>query len=450
MISGIKKFVFSLFVSCLIISLYADNANKDILLNNQPKFVVLNNYPEKGPALNTLRYGLFYVKDKSTVWERLSPFFKTFYKKRISGEIKVLKKHPALRYNLWLNDKKSDLVFIIPGTGGSFAGFGPVAMANLFYSNGYSAVVISNSFNWEFMEAAGTTVAPGCTLADSADVRRALERLNKHLNKQYKGHFNRKILLGSSMGALQVLFIKDYYSQHPQSPFERYIAINPPVDMFYAIKQIDNFYKTSIDWSKNNIQEKVKNLVVSYMNLMSGNSLDSAPVITALEKGRKQGKRTVFQYKITDKDAKFLIGLNFHLNLVDVIYSIFMRDLTDAIGVEKSDYDQREIYKKIEMFDFDLYLEKILLPNFKKLYGNSVSKEQVIRSSGLKYIQKSLKNADDIRILHNQDDFLLGDGDLDWLKKTFGSRLTLFSVGGHLGNLYFPEVKQNILQAAKE
>lgn len=37
--------------------------------------------------------------------------------------------------------------------------------------------------------------------------------------------------------------------------------------------------------------------------------------------------------------------------------------------------------------------------------------------------------------MHNADDPILGPGDLGYLRRTFGSRLTVYPYGGHCGNL---------------
>jgi hypothetical protein len=54
----------------------------------------------------------------------------------------------------------------------------------------------------------------------------------------------------------------------------------------------------------------------------------------------------------------------------------------------------------------------------------------------------------DIRVIDNQNDFLLADEDLAWLRATFPlERLTVFPQGGHLGNLTNPKVQAAILAA---
>jgi hypothetical protein len=53
-----------------------------------------------------------------------------------------------------------------------------------------------------------------------------------------------------------------------------------------------------------------------------------------------------------------------------------------------------------------------------------------------------------IRVIVNQNDFLLADEDLAWLHATFApDRLTVFPQGGHLGNLSNPLVQKAILAA---
>ena len=54
----------------------------------------------------------------------------------------------------------------------------------------------------------------------------------------------------------------------------------------------------------------------------------------------------------------------------------------------------------------------------------------------------------DIRVIVNQNDFLLTEEDLTWLHATFTpAQLTVFAKGGHLGNLVNPAVQKSILAA---
>ena len=52
-------------------------------------------------------------------------------------------------------------------------------------------------------------------------------------------------------------------------------------------------------------------------------------------------------------------------------------------------------------------------------------------------LQDYLKASPKIAVMHNADDVILGPGDLGFLRKTFGDRLTVYPHGGHCGNLNY-------------
>ena len=62
----------------------------------------------------------------------------------------------------------------------------------------------------------------------------------------------------------------------------------------------------------------------------------------------------------------------------------------------------------------------------------------------------SLRSNRKVRVISNRNDFLLGPEDEAWLKSTFrGKKLTMFSNGGHLGNLSSPPMRAAILESLK-
>jgi hypothetical protein len=70
------------------------------------------------------------------------------------------------------------------------------------------------------------------------------------------------------------------------------------------------------------------------------------------------------------------------------------------------------------------------------------------KAGDLRTYETKLQANPDIRVIVNQNDFLLTDEDLSWLHATFATnRLTVFDKGGHLGNLVNPTVQKTILAA---
>jgi hypothetical protein len=66
----------------------------------------------------------------------------------------------------------------------------------------------------------------------------------------------------------------------------------------------------------------------------------------------------------------------------------------------------------------------------------------------LRTLADGLRANNRIRLIVNENDFLLPREDLDWLRATFAPEyLTVFKQGGHLGNLSKADVQAAILKA---
>ena len=445
--NSVNKLLFVLYVAVFIVISLPINAEDKIDLSEN--FEMISDYPNQGTEVNTLRSELFFVKNDASAWARMSPLYRTFYQQRSFGAVQVLPDKPKLKYHLWLQDKPSDLIVIIPGTGENFVDLTPTAFANMYYKKGFSAVIISNAFNWEFMQAAGSVWTPGYTPVDAKDVKNALGILLKKLDKENPGQIRRKVLIGSSMGALHTLFIADMEFKLINPMFDRYIAVNPPVNLLYAMRKIDEYYAIGATWKKDEIQQKVKKCILSYMNMLKGIDPAASPIAGGINRRQSVKPSQRGHADFETEEAQFLIGLSFHMNLMEVIYSIYSRHDTGVIKAEKAWYDRREIYAEIDKFNFDAYLNKFLLKEYNKRSKKKMTVEKLGRESGLLPITKTLKNNKNIRILHNADDFLLKKGDLSWLRALLGKRMTVFSHGGHLGNLYTEPVQKTMIKYAR-
>ena len=69
-----------------------------------------------------------------------------------------------LKFTYWLQPGKAPVVYILPGLGSHRLAQASVALAELVYSNGYSAVCVSSAFHSEFMEHASTAALPASML----------------------------------------------------------------------------------------------------------------------------------------------------------------------------------------------------------------------------------------------------------------------------------------------
>jgi pimeloyl-ACP methyl ester carboxylesterase len=70
------------------------------------------------------------------------------------------------------------------------------------------------------------------------------------------------------------------------------------------------------------------------------------------------------------------------------------------------------------------------------------------KAGDLRTYDAGLRANPGIRVICNENDFLLTADDLAWLHATFATnQLTVFPQGGHLGNLANPAVQKSILAA---
>jgi hypothetical protein len=58
----------------------------------------------------------------------------------------------------------------------------------------------------------------------------------------------------------------------------------------------------------------------------------------------------------------------------------------------------------------------------------------------LRYIEAYLKSSGKVGLIHNEDDIILMPGDIGYLQDVFGNRARIFPTGGHLGNMFHPDV----------
>ena len=345
-----------------------------------------------------------------------------------------------LKFTFWLQPGKANVVYIVPGLGSHRLAQTSIALAELVYKNGFSAVCVSSPFNSEFMENASTTAMPAYLPTDGHDAHVALTEIDRYLHKQYRNRLGNKALMGYSMGALQTLFIaaSEPTNQSPVAPkpeegglikFDRYVAINTPVRMAQGISQLDEFYESPLGWPLTNRTDNIENTFLK---------------VAALSKSTLTPQTSLPFDAI---ESKFLIGLSFRLILRDIIYSSQRRNNQGVLHEPIKDFRRDPVYQEILQYSYQDYYEKLVIPYYWS-HGMNATAETLEKAGDLRTYEASLIANPNIRVIVNQNDFLLTDEDLDWLHATFTSeQLTVFLKGGHLGNLFNPGVQKSILAA---
>lgn len=336
-----------------------------------------------------------------------------------------------LKFTFWLQPGKAPVVYIVPGLGSHRLAQGSLALAELAYKNGFSAVCVSSAFNAEFMEHASTAVVPAYLPVDGRDLHAALTEVDRQLNKLYPERMGDKALMGYSMGALHSLFVAatERTNQMPLLKFDRYVAINTPVRLLHGISKLDEFYRAPLDWPG---AERTANIENTFLKM------------AALSKGNLTPQTSLPFNAI---ESRFLIGLTFRLTLRDIIFSSQRRNNQGVLQQPIRNSRRDPAYQEILQYTYQDYFEKFAIPYYWSR-GMDATAEALEKAGDLRTYEAGLRANPNVRVIVNQNDFLLADEDLAWLRATIApEHLTVFAQGGHLGNLFNPIVQKTILDA---
>jgi ABC-type transporter lipoprotein component MlaA len=367
-----------------------------------------------------------------------------------------------LKFTYWLQPGKANVVYIVPGLGSHRLADNSLALAELVYKNGFSAVCISSPYNSEFMENAATAALPAYLPVDAHDVHVALTEIDHGLHRLYPDRLGNRALMGYSLGAIQTMFIAatgptNRYdvrtkgsawnflqgkkgvqavridaitNRLPLIHFDRFVAINTPVRMAQGISKLDEFYRAPLDWPASNRTDNIENTFLKVATLSQGTLTPQTTLpFSAIE-------------------SKFLIGLTFRLKLRDMIYSSQRRNNQGVLQHPLHDFRRDPAYQEILQYSFQDYFEKFAIPYYRTNGLAGPTAETMTKDGDLRTYETGLRANPDVRVIVNQNDFLLTDDDLAWLHATFATnQLTVFATGGHLGNLFNPAVQKSILAA---
>jgi len=367
-----------------------------------------------------------------------------------------------LKFTFWLQPGKAPVVYIIPGLGSHRLAETSLALAELVYNDGFSAVVVSSPFNYEFMEHASTAEVPAYLPVDGQDLHVALTDIDHRLNASYPGRLGDKVLMGYSMGAFQSLYvaataptnqycvvtkgrvlrflegkqgvkevrITPVTNQLSLIQFDRYVAISPPVRLMYGVSKLDEFYQAPLKWPGAERTGDIENTFLKVAAL----SKDTLTPQTSLP--------------FSAIESKFLIGLTFRFMLRDIIYSSQRRDNQGVLQHRIRNLRRTPVYREILQYSYQDYFEKFAIPYYQAQGMDSPVAETLEKADDLRTYDAGLRANPNIHVIVNQNDFLLTDEDLAWLHATFApEQLTVFPQGGHLGNLTNPTVQKTILGA---
>ncbi|MBD9481962.1 serine/threonine protein kinase [Pseudomonas sp. PDM14] len=334
-----------------------------------------------------------------------------------------------LRYRMAQQKGPAPLIFIIAGTGANYASSKTEELKRVFYGAGYHVVQLSSPTSYDFMSAASRAATPGISSEDAEDLYRVMQAVRAQHPKLPVTDF---YLTGYSLGGLQAAFVSQLDETKRSFNFKRVLLLNPPVNLYTSVSNLDRLVQTEVKGINGNTTyfELVLSKLTRYFQQKGYIDLNDA-LLYDFQQSRQQ---------LSNEQIAMLIGSSFRFSSADIAFTsdlINRRGLITPPQLSISESTRLEpFFKRALQCDFDCYMAEQLIPHWRKRF-NGGSLAQLVDAVSLYALEAYLKESDKIAVMHNADDLILGPGDIGFLRRTFGERLTLYPHGGHCGNLNY-------------
>ena len=334
-----------------------------------------------------------------------------------------------MRYRLAQQRGEAPLIFIIAGTGAHYASSTPEYLKKLFYGAGYHVVQLSSPTSYDFMSAASRYATPGLSREDADDLYRAMQAVRAQHPRLQVSEYH---LTGYSLGGLHAAFVSELDETRRSFNFKRVLLLNPPVNLYTSVSNLDKLVQTRVEGIDNSttFYEVILGKLTRYFQEKGYVDINDA-LLYDFQKSREQ---------LSDEQMAMLIGAVFRFSSADIA---FTSDLINRRGlITPIDEPIREgtslspFFREALECDFECYLTEQLMPVWQARHGGQTL-EQLIDEVSLYALEDYLQSSNKLGVMHNADDMILGSGDLGFLRRTLGPRLTVYPYGGHCGNLNY-------------
>ncbi len=372
------------------------------------------------------------------------PLTKDFANKAVTRKVFIPATGKKLPYSCWMQKTPAPLVCYIPGLGSYRLDRSALAYADLLYRHGYSVVAISNPFQKEFMENGSTMAVPGYGPADCddvendlklimADVRQWQARERRFLGRGSGDGITGVSLTGVSQGGYFTLTIaaREAAGKLDDLNFDRYVAVNPPVSLTHSLEKLDALFNAPLNWPPDQRRQRMKEAIYKALYLAQ-NGLDASGNIP-----------------LNAEESRFLIGLVFRYTLMNAIEDSQRRHNLGVLKVNPNSFVRQELYREIRQISYVKYMNRFVAPYLIKtgrVNNDQADSFAMFAAADLSESTKLLKNNPKVRVQINEDDFLLDPSDIAWFRATLGKNLTVYPLGGHLGNLHIPAVQKALIR----
>jgi hypothetical protein len=334
-----------------------------------------------------------------------------------------------LEYAFSRQPERAPLAFIIPGTGAGYESGKSVIMQRMLYAAGLHVVSLPSPIHPDFIVSGSASHRPGLLAEDAADLYRAMTLIKRQLERDVE--ISGYDLAGYSLGASHAAFVARLDDQQRTFGFDRVLLINPPVDLARSAGVLDTLFAGHI-----HSLADFNHLFNELMRLFSQFYQPDEQVVFGDELVYELYKRQ----PPPDSTLEALIGIAFRLTSTNLL---FTSDVMADLGVLVARQHRLRLtdsltpyFKAASLLDFEYYARQVLYPFYLQT-GPDISFDELARRNSLWALGDYLRQADNIGLMHNEDDILINEEELDFLRRVFGGRAQIYPKGGHVGNLLY-------------
>ncbi|MBF8661353.1 MULTISPECIES: serine/threonine protein kinase [Pseudomonas putida group] len=334
-----------------------------------------------------------------------------------------------LKYRMAQQDHAAPLIFIIAGTGASYSSSINEYLKKLYYKAGFHVVQLSSPTSYDFISAASRFATPGISQDDAEDMYRVMQSVRAQHPRLPVTEF---YLTGYSLGALDAAFVSHLDETRRSFNFKRVLLLNPPVNLYTSINNLDKLVQTQVKGidRSTTFYELMLEKLTRYFQEKGFIDLNEA-LLYDFQQSRQH---------LSNEQMAMLIGTSFRFSAADIAFTsdlINRRGLITPPKVKITEGTSLTPYfKRALQCDFDCYMTEQVIPMWRARTGGGTILELTNQVS-LYALADYLQNSPKIAVMHNADDVILGPGDIGFLRKVFGDRLTLYPHGGHCGNINY-------------
>jgi pimeloyl-ACP methyl ester carboxylesterase len=354
------------------------------------------------------------------------------------NDVSLLEGMGTIHYRFYRQSGPAPLIFIIPGLAGSAYSGSARFLAEWFAVHGFHVLILPSPFNWNFTLAASASGYPGYTQEDSNDLYAVMQRVLDDVKTRCHAQIGKIGMLGFSDGALYAAYISKMDSEKRLIGVDTYLLVNPPVDLFEAARKIDRMVAIGKDYvadQKTYLEAYAFGVVAQNLNNDIG-----APDYFADWNER---------LRLKDKQIEYLIGKNLDDAVGDAIYVIDLVNNRTILKHPINWFHRSARLEEARSYSLMDYVETFVIPRLRRVGNKEMSLKTLDKLNSMRGIKSVLENKPNVFLMHNLDDILISAEDIAYLEKLFGERAIIYPHGGHLGNLWYPENKQHMLEVFK-